>query len=228
MELYRFSMKVTNMRLISAAFLVSFCATCAFAAQTPASPAPEQAVRTPSATMQPALDRIQQALNGLRPDKWKASGPVREEAAANISSIRQDLETTLPPLLAAADEAPGSVARVLPAFRNIEALYDVLLRVAEVGNIAAPREQNAALEQARASLEDGRRALGDRLQAAALAQEKDIRNLQAAVHAAPPAPAAAVCPPPPPAKKKRTTRRRSAKKPAPAAAVQPQGAAASH
>lgn len=165
--------------------------------------------------VQPALDNLQQTLGTLRPDKWKASGVVREEAAANISSIGHDLQATLPSLLAAADGAPDSVAQLLPAYRNIEALYDVLLRVAEAGNLSAPGEQSAALEQARARLEEGRRALGERLQTAAVAQEQQVHNLQAAVRAIPPAPAPVVCPPPPPVKK-RSHRRTPAKKPAPA------------
>lgn len=202
----------------SALFLVFFCVTsAAFAAQTPASPPPVAAPISspPSAALQPALDTLQQTLGTLRPDKWKAPGAVREEAGANISSIRRDLESTLPQLLAGADKAPGSVAQMLPAFRNIEALYDVLLRVAEAGNLSAPSEQNAAMEEARSKLEDGRRALGDRLLAAALAQERQVHDLQAAVRTVPPAPAPVACPPPPPVKKHRTPKK-TVTKPAPA------------
>lgn len=176
--------------------------------------------------LQPALDTLRQTLGVLRPDKWKTSGAVREEADANISSIRNDLETMLPPLLAAADGAPDSVARVLPAYRNVEALYDVLLRVAEAGRLSAPSQQSAALEEARGSLEDGRRALGDHLQAAALGQEQQVHNLQAAVRAIPPAPAPVVCPPPAPVKK-RKPRPRPAKKPAQAPPNSQSGAPAS-
>lgn len=227
-------MKVTAMRLLSSLLcLATACATCsALAAQAPATTPPAQAQMqtpgNPSATLQPALDELQHALSGLRPDKWKASDEVRRETAANISSIRNDLETTLPPLLASADGASGSVARALPAFRNIEALYDVLLRVTGVANLSAPSQQSAALEQARASLEDGRRTFGDRLQAAAAADEQRIYKLEAAVRAAPPAPApATVCPPPPPAKKRRT-RRKPATKPASAAANSKSDTPASH
>jgi hypothetical protein len=168
--------------------------------------------------LQPALDTLQQTLDTLRLDKWKTSGAVREETDANISSIRRDLETTLPPLLTDADGSPDSVARVLPAFRNIEALYDVLLRVAQVGRLSAPGAQSAALDQAMANLDDGRRTLGDRLQAAALAREQQLGDLKAALRAIPPAtaaPAPAPCPPSPPARK-RKPQPKPAQKPSPA------------
>ena len=205
------------MRLLSPALLlVIFCGGhAALPAQTSTGTPPEtmQPSKTPSAIMQPALDNLQQTLGMLRPDKWKISGAAREETAANISSIGQDLETTLPPLLTSADGAPGSVAQVLPAYRNIEALYDVLLRVTAAANLSAPGQQSAALDDARARLEEGRRALGERLQSAALVQEKQVHDLQAAVRAIPPpAPAPAACPPPP-AVKKRKPRRKPATRP---------------
>lgn len=200
-----------------AILLVTFCGACAaLAAQAPAVTQPRteaQPPRTkPSSLMQPALDTLQQTLSELRPEKWKASDAVRQEMAGNISSIHRDLETTLPPLLMAADNAPGSVSQLLPAYRNVEALYDVLLRVAEAGSIAAPNQQSAALERARASLEDGQRALGNHLKSIALAQEQQVRGLQAALRAVPPPPAPVVCPPPP--AKKRPRRRKPAAKPA--------------
>lgn len=227
-------MKVTAMRLLSSLLcLATACTTCsALAAQTPATAPPAQAQMqtpgNPSATLQPALDELQHALAALRPDKWKTSDEVRRETAANISSIRNDLETTLPPLLASADGAPGSVSRALPAFRNVEALYDVLLRVTGVADLSAPSQQSTALEQARASLEDGRRTFGDHLQAAAAADEQRMQKLEAAVRAAPPPPPpAAVCPPSPPVKKRRP-RRKPATKPASAAANPKSATPASH
>jgi hypothetical protein len=145
---------------------------------------------TPSAMLQPAIDSIRQALGTVRLDKWKATNPIRDEADANVGSIRRDIDSTLPPLLTAADGAPSSVTQVLPAFRNVNALYDVLLRVATAARVAAPTQQSAPLDAALVSLEDGRRALGDRLQEAAVIQERRIVDLQAAIKAIPlPAPA---------------------------------------
>jgi hypothetical protein len=220
------------MRLFSSALILAMLSgACASgAAQQPAVAPQAAAARVqpaPSVMMQPALDLLNQAIGTLRPDKWKASDAVRDDAAANISSIRRDLDATLPQLLATADGAPASVTQMLPAYRNIEALYDVLLRVAEAGRLSAPGDQRSALESARDKLESARRALGDRIQAAALAREQQVHNLQATLRAIPPAPAPAVCPTPAPEKKRRV-RRKTTKKPVPATAQPQSGAHAMH
>jgi hypothetical protein len=171
-----------------------------------AAPAASTTVKVdlPSQTMQPSLDVLKQALAAVRTDKWKTSAAVRTEADTNLASIRRDVETTLPPLLAAADAAPDSAAKTLPAYRNVEALYDVLLRVAAAARLAAPADQSSALDQALLRLDDGRRAVGDQLQRNAAAEEKQVIQLQAALKAVPPPPPPPVpvaCPPPPVKKK---------------------------
>jgi cell division septation protein DedD len=133
----------------------------------------------------------------------------------------------LPQLLATADAAPNSVSQLLPAYRNVEALYDVLLRVCQVANLAAPSQQSAAIDHARASLEDARHTLGDRINSAALAQEQQVHSLQAALRAVPPPAAPVVCPTPAPVKKHRTARK-TVKKTAPAPAATQSTPPASH
>jgi hypothetical protein len=158
----------------------------------------------PSATLQPSLDVLKQALSGVRTDKWKGSATVKGETDTNLASIRRDMESTLPPLLAAADAVPTSGAKLLPAYRNVEALYDVLLRVVAAGKLEAPSDQSSALDQALGKLDEGRRALGDRLQANSVAAEKKVNDLQVALKAVPPPvpPAPPVVCPPAPIKKK--------------------------
>lgn len=171
--------------------------------------------RLPSAIMQPALNALQQTLSGLRTDRWKMSNALRQTNTANINSIQHDLDTTLPPLLATADGAPNSAAQMLPAYRNTEALYDVLLRVAEAANFSAPPQQAAALQQARANLEDARRAFADRLQSAAQARDQQVHTLEATIHATPSAPAPIVRPCPTPPTHHTTRKRTTTKKPTP-------------
>lgn len=161
----------------------------------------------PSALVRPGLDAVKSAVAGVRLDKWKASGAVRDEVNANLGSIRRDMEATLPGMLATADGAGDSVSKVLPAYRNIEALYDVLLRVVVAARLGAPQPQTAALEAAMASLDGGRRALGDRLQSSALAAEKQVMDLRAALKAVPPPAPPAVAVPVPAKKKKAATKR---------------------
>ncbi len=188
------------------------------AAATPAGSA-AATVKLPSALLQPGIDAVRTAVNGVRLDKWKAPEAVRDEADANMTSIRRDLDNTLPGLLATADAAPGSVVQMMPAYRNVEALYDVLLRVVVSARMAAPAPQSASLDQAMSSLDAGRRGLADRIQVFAAANEKQVSDLKAALKAAqtpPPAPAPVVAPVTPVKKKKAPAAKPATKTPSPA------------
>lgn len=218
-------MKSPSRTLLFAAALIAAAPPAGLFAQTttlpPSAPTSAQNRDTPSAVLQPAVGQIRQTLAGLRPDHWKTPGPVTQETAQNLASIQRDLDSTLPGLLATADRNPASVQDVLPAFRNVDALYDVLLRVTEVAKLAAPSQQSTALQQAIVALEDARRSLGDQLQNSASNQTNAIVSLQKQLQAAKSAPAetvaaAPVCPTPAPAKK------RSAAKPKPKPASTPQ------
>ena len=171
--------------------------------------------------MKPALDSLQQTLTILRPEKWKTKADVSQTTVANINSIRIDLQTTLPPLLATADQHSDSVVAVLPAFRNVVLLYDVVLRVAQVAAIAAPNPQSTALQQTITTLDTSRRKLGDDLQTSSEAQNRQVDDLQSQLRTikAIPLPVPVVCPtPPPPVTKPKA---KSHAKPKPAAAPAP-------
>jgi hypothetical protein len=213
------------MRLFPAILFVLTVST-SFAALDAQAPAnlqvvPTPAISTPSAFLSPAVDSIQQALTIVRPDKWKISSEANQQTQANLTSIQTDLQTTLPTLLTAADQHPNSAVQVLPAYRNVEALYDVLLRVTQVATLAAPTQQIVALQEAMDKLERGRRALGDSIQSSALNQEQQTRDLQAQLHTlqSTPPPPPVVCAPPPAPVKKRKPAAKPAPKPAAAAAT---------
>lgn len=163
--------------------VVTFCSLCIVtSAQSPTGATHVQgapsAQSAPSGLLQPALDQVRQTVSGLKVDRWKR-GTVRDEARDQISAILRDLNTTLPPLLDAADASPGTISKMLPVSRNIVALYDVLLRVVEAARISGSAEELTQLEQALVSLGKARTALDDRLQASVAALEKqevDLRN----------------------------------------------------
>ena len=159
--------------------------------------------------LQPSLDAVQQALIGLKIDRWKR-GTVRTETSDKITLIIKDLKETLPPLMAAGDAAPGMMSKQLPVSRNVDALYDVVLRVFEAARVAAPPDQIAQLDQALASLNTARMTYDDRLQDSAVVVEKQVGELentvkaQAAMKCTAPAPVMVpVCPPPPTPPKRR-------------------------
>lgn len=78
-------------------------------AAPPAAPAPGN---TPSSLLKPSLSGVQDTLNNLHLERWK-KGSVRDEASDHVSSLLKDMQTNLPPLMATADAAPGSVSQTL-------------------------------------------------------------------------------------------------------------------
>lgn len=145
---------------------------------TPAAPALPKV--TPSGLLRPSLDTVQQTVGALRLEKWKR-GTVRDEAEQNVDGILRDLKDNLPPLLHDADAAPDTVSKVLPVSRNINALYDVLLRVSEASRVSGTGDQATQLQQALVSLGNARHALEDRLVEAAAVQEKQVSDLRVTV-----------------------------------------------
>lgn len=182
-------------------------------AADPSAAAPQPAV-APSGLVQPSVVIVQQSLESVSVDRWKAPKALKETTTNNLGSIHRDLETTLPALLATADGAPGSLTGLIPVSQNLGALYDVLLRVTVVAESAAPAEQAAALQRGLTSLEGARRVFTERLQGAAEAQDRRITDLQTAVKARPaPAVVAAAplpCKPTPAVKPKRKPAAKSA------------------
>jgi hypothetical protein len=177
-------------------------------AQAPPAPAPPAQAATPSAALQPSLEILKSAMGMTNVDRWKTSNAIKGEASANLRSIANDITSTLPALLSDADAAP-TASKILPAYRNSDALYDVLLRVVVSAHLYAPADQSSALDQALHSLEDGRRALADQLTQAAQSQDTQVIRLQAALKAVPPPqppPPAPVCAPVPPTRKKPPTK----------------------
>jgi hypothetical protein len=175
----------------------------------------------PSAILQRSLDEVQKTVGDVKLDKWKR-GSVRDEAGTNIDAIQRNMNRTLPGLMKEADAAPGTLSKVLPLSRNIDALYDVMVHVVEAARVVAPGDQVFELQQAMADLEKARVAFGDQLQQTADAQEKHIRDLRtteqtqaASLKAAAAAPPAPKCPAPPtPAKKKKVAPKSTTAKPA--------------
>lgn len=154
------------------------------AGQTAAVPAPGTGgSSTVSTTIGPSLSQVAQALNGINVKRWKAPNSVREAADGNVSSIQRDLSGTLAGLLQQADAAPTSVPAAFSVYRNLDALYDTLLRVVETAELAAPDNEEAALESALKSLENARSSLGDAILNGSQTQQVELVRLRAAITA---------------------------------------------
>ena len=155
-----------------------------------ADPAPPLAL---SSTLQPALSQVNQAVSNVDIRHWKAPGAVKSAAAGDVTSIQRDLSGTLAGLLSQAQAAPSSIPSSFAVYRNVDALYDTLLRVVETADLAAPDQDAMALENALRQLEAARSDLGERIMAATQAQQSEVIRLKTVI-------ARAAAAPPPPAR----------------------------
>ena len=137
-----------------------------------------------SSIVQPALTEVQRSVSALNISRWKAPGQVKSAAQQDTGSIQRDLSDTLPGLLSKADAAPTTVPPAFVVFRNIDALYDVLLRVSQTASLAAPQGESDALFSSLNKLEAARSQLGDAILNASQQREDQVVKLEAAVRAA--------------------------------------------
>ena len=177
-------------------------------------------VAAPSAVLRAPLTSLERVLGTLDVEKWKLPRQARDDARRNVDSIRQDMTATLPPLMTAADAAPGSVPAELAMLRNVDALYDVALRLSATATVAAPTAQAASLDQALGELLQGRRSLGDHVMADATAQDHVVGELQGKLRAGATPPVCPAAIPTATETKSKAKRARPRVKAAPAAAPQ--------
>ena len=218
-------MKISRSVLV-ATVLVSPISFCYAQPQTNAAGTPENTAPAtftpvvPSSILQRSLDELQQTMGSIKLEKWKR-GSIRDEAGTNLDAIQRDLGGTLPNLMKEADAAPGSLSKVLPLSRNVDALYDVLLHVVEGARMIGPGDQVGMLQQTMKDLERARIVLDNQIQQTADAQEKQVAQLRTTVarqevslRAASTPPPPAKCPAPATAAKKKRHITKSTTKPA--------------
>ena len=167
----------------------------------------------PSDILQRSLDEVRITVGNVKLDKWKR-GSVRDEAGTNIDAIQRDLQNTLPGLLKDADSAPGTLTKVLPLSRNVDALYDVMVHVVEASRVVGTSDNVGQLQQALNDLEKARVVLDNQIQQTADMQEKQVNELRTTVQKQDASLRAAATPPPAPKcpAPATTTRRRHAAK----------------
>jgi hypothetical protein len=134
-----------------------------------------------SGTLRPALGQVSQALSSINIKRWKAPNEVKSNADQDVSSIQRDLSGTLAGLLQQADAAPGSVPAAFAVYRNVNALYDTLLRVVLTANLAAPDTEVSALQGALSTLESARSTVADSILNVSQKQQSELVNIRTAL-----------------------------------------------
>ena len=133
------------------------------------------------------IDRLQRALGSLTVAKWKAPGDVRQTTQSDVDSMQRDLTGALPSLVSTAQAKPSELSPVFAVYRNVDALYDVLLRVSETAQLAGAANDGRVLEDQRSTLEGTRTQLGAALLESAQAQDAEVTQLRTTASAPSPA-----------------------------------------
>src|ERR1700678_219635 len=115
---------------------------------------------------------------------WSGSGVARAQAAAAAPPAAPS-GVAFSSFRPAPASVPGALSPSFAVFRNLDALYDVLLRVTETAALAGSGSDAGSLEDARAGLEDGRGKLGTWLLQSIGNQDAQIVHLQAAASTRP-------------------------------------------
>ncbi|MFL6429369.1 MAG: hypothetical protein ACJ71S_14075 [Acidobacteriaceae bacterium] len=188
-----------SLRLTLAAFLSALLfapqpfvgAAAAQAAPNPAQPRTQASLALGNGLQQVsiAIAHLRRALDTINVTKWKAPGDVRQTTASDVKSMQRDISDTLPGLINSALADPAKVSPAFSVYRNVDALYDVLLRVSETAQLAGASRDASLLEDQRTALEDSRTQLGAALLQSAQAQDAEVVHLRTT--AAPAQPAAA-------------------------------------
>lgn len=137
-----------------------------------------------------AIAHLRRTLDSVNVPKWKAPGDVRQTTMSDIDSMQRDVQGTLPDLINTALGDPSKVSSAFAVYRNVDALYDVLLRVSETAQLAGASRDASVLEDQRSALEDSRTQLGAALLQSSQAQDAEVVRLRTAPVVAGPPPAA--------------------------------------
>jgi hypothetical protein len=192
--LFLLSLRLTLAALVSTILLAPQPLAHAAAPQTavnPAQPRNQASLALGNALQQVSIAaaHLRRALDSINVPKWKAPGDVRQTTMSDVDSMQRDVADTLPNLINTALADPAKISPAFSVYRNVDALYDVLLRVSETAQLAGSNDARL-LEDQRAALEDSRTQLGAALLQSSQVQDAEVVHLRTTAAAAPPPPPA--------------------------------------
>jgi hypothetical protein len=136
------------------------------------------------ANLQSVSQSAQQDLSHLRIEKWKTDSNTKKQMQSDTESILRNLQNALPSILADLKNSPESLALTFKAYRNLDALYDVMNSIVESAGAFGSKEEFQSLNNDLGAVEGTRRAFADRMDKLANAKENEIGQLRTALQAA--------------------------------------------
>jgi hypothetical protein len=117
-------------------------------------------------------------IGSLRINKWKTDSDQKQLAQQNADSLVRNLSAALPAIANDARQHPESFAANFKLYRNLSALYDVMLPLTESAGAFGDKSEYQAMGMQLQRWDSIRRSLGDYLEQ--LAVRKDAQAAAAA------------------------------------------------
>ena len=151
-----------------------------------AAPPPAQAGTLAPAisdSLQPALEQVGHSVSQIQIDHWKVSKSWKTQLQSDADSITNDLSHQLPGLFQQAQASPTALDAQLRVMQNVDALYDVLVRLTLAADMNERKNDAALLDSALEHLEAARKTATAALVSSAAQQHQQLTELQAQVAA---------------------------------------------
>lgn len=142
-------------------------------------PATQPGSPTLQEILRPALEQVGAAAQQVQSDRWKVSREAKSQLRSDLNSIQQDLSSQLPTLFQAAEADSAALEPQLNALHNVDALYDVLVRVSTVANLTASKQDAVLLDDALVRLQSARKTAANQLLLTASHRDRELVKLQA-------------------------------------------------
>jgi len=132
-------------------------------------------------------------LTKLRIERWKTDSSSKKQTLGDVESIQRNLQNALPEMIGQLRNAPEDMPATFKLYRNLDALYDVMVGVVESAGAFGPKDDFQALSNDLNGFEGTRKQMAERMSNLATSKEQeivrlraDLKTAQAAIPAAPP------------------------------------------
>jgi len=136
-----------------------------------------------SESLRPALEQVGQSVGQIQIDHWKVSKGWKQQLQNDADSISGDLSHQLPGLLQQAQARPTALDAQLRLMQNVDALYDVLVRLTLAADLTERKSDAMLLDNALQQLEAARKTAATQLGAVAAEQDRQLTELRARLEA---------------------------------------------
>jgi len=125
-----------------------------------------------------ASKNTQADLVKLRIERWKTDGASKKQALAYVDSLQRNLQGALPEMVSQLRNTPEDLPASFKLYRNLEALYPVLDRVAEGAQMFGSKDDLQALSNDLNAFDGTRKQLADRIESLATSKESELVRLR--------------------------------------------------